>query len=130
MIKAFGIAIATTLVIVLIVLGIWVNVTPSGRVAWNNWFHAVQKADDNTQYENRKTVEDTCRAMIASYDGDKSIIAMYDGNADSTMQSLADAARIRAARTVATYNNYVLKNSYVWSGNVPEDIRMVLEPIK
>ena len=30
-----------------------------------------QKIDDATNYETRKTVEDSCRAMIASYEADK-----------------------------------------------------------
>lgn len=31
--------------------------------------------------------------------------------------------------TAANYNNYILKNSYVWSGNIPEDILSELKPI-
>lgn len=37
-------------------------------------------------------------------------------------RSWADQAKMRANRTAANYNNYILKNSYVWSGNIPEDI--------
>lgn len=33
---------------------------------------------------------------------------------------------MRANRTAATYNEYILKNSYVWKGNVPDDIRAQL----
>ena len=42
---------------------IYFGATPSGRTVWNNWFHAVQKADDDTNYATRKKVEDTCRAI-------------------------------------------------------------------
>lgn len=37
---------------------------------------------------------------------------------------------MRANRTAANYNNYILKNSYVWSNNIPEDILSELEIIK
>ena len=30
---------------------------------------------------------------------------------------------MRANRTAASYNEYYLKNSFVWSGAVPSDIR-------
>lgn len=30
---------------------------------------------------------------------------------------------MRANRTAANYNEYILKNSYVWQGNIPTDIR-------
>jgi hypothetical protein len=32
----------------------------------------------------------------------------------------------RANKTAASYNEYVLKNSFVWNGNVPADIRTSL----
>ena len=37
---------------------------------------------------------------------------------------------MRANKTAATYNEYVLKNSYVWEGNVPSDIRKQLDYIE
>jgi len=33
---------------------------------------------------------------------------------------------MRANKTAASYNEYVLKNSFVWNGNVPADIRTSL----
>ena len=36
-----------------------------------------QKIDDATNYETRKTVEDSCRAMIASYEADKLTYEQY-----------------------------------------------------
>ena len=33
---------------------------------------------------------------------------------------------LRANRTAATYNTYILENSFVWADNVPEDIDMKL----
>ena len=46
--------------VVLALVLIFFVATPSGRTIWNNWWHDVEKADDNTSYENRKMVQDTC----------------------------------------------------------------------
>ena len=81
-----------------------------------------QKIDDATNYETRKTVEDSCRAMIASYEADKLTYEQYKDSESDEQRSWADQAKMRANRTAANYNNYILKNSYVLSGNIPEDI--------
>ena len=81
-----------------------------------------QKIDDATNYETRKTVEDSCRARIASYEADKLAYEQYKDSENDEQRSWADQAKMRANRTAANYNNYILKNSYVWSGNIPEDI--------
>ena len=81
-----------------------------------------QKIDDATNYETRKTVEDSCRAMIAPYEADKLTYEQYKDSESDEQRSWADQAKMRANRTAANYNNYILKNSYVWSGNIPEDI--------
>lgn len=100
---------------------------PFGVMAWNSWFGLVQQADDATNYETRKQVEDTCRSMIASYEADRLTYEQYKDSEDSEERSWAAQARMRANRTASTYNNYILENSYVWADNVPEDIDMELE---
>ena len=85
-------------------------------------FHAGQKADDETNYQTLKKVEDTCRAMIASYEADKLTYEMYIDTDDEEKQSWAEQAKMRANKTASTYNNYILENDYVWKGNVPSDI--------
>lgn len=109
-----------------IVLGI-VSCTPSGRAFLNNWDHAVQKVDDRTRYETRKQVEDTCRAAIVSYEADRLTWEQYKDSEDPEQRSWADAAKMRANKAAVTYNEYFLKNSYVFEDNVPEDIRSELE---
>lgn len=104
--------------------------TPSGRATWNNWFHDVQKTDDATNYETRKKVEDTCRSMIASYEADKLTYEQYKDSDNEEKQSWAEQAKIRANKTATTYNNYILKNNYVWQDNVPSDIYMKLPVIE
>lgn len=100
---------------------------PFGVMAWNSWFGLVQKADDATNYETLKQVEDTCRSMIASYEADRLTYEQHKNSEDDEQQSWAEQAKMRANRTASTYNNYILENSYVWSGNVPNDIDSELD---
>lgn len=115
------IVICAILAVLLIIL------TPIGRSMWNEWMHDVQTADDATNYETRKQVEDTCRAMIASYEADRMTYEQYKDSSITEQLSWAEQAKMRANRTASTYNNYILENSYVWAGNVPEDIDSELE---
>lgn len=117
------------LVALLLLAILFFAVTPIGRTIWNNWWHDVEKADDNTSYENRKMVEDTCRAMIASYKTDVDTYNMYKDSDNEEKLSWAEQARMRANKTANSYNEYVLKNSYVWNGNVPIDIANYLPTI-
>lgn len=121
--------IVTTIIIILVLFLIFCAVTPSGRVLWNNWFHDVKKADDATNYETKKHVEDTCRAMISSYESDRLTYEQYKDSESEEQRSWADQAKMRANKTATTYNNYILENSYVWSDNIPSDIRHELEYI-
>lgn len=125
--------VVSTLIAVVLIFSIGMTVffryTPTGVTLWNNWFHDVNKADDNTSYENRKKVEETCRSMIASYNADKLVYEQYRGANSEEKLSWAEQAKMRANKTAATYNEYIIKNSYVWKDNVPDDIYMELEVI-
>jgi hypothetical protein len=111
------------LVVLIIGLPIFFGATPMGKAMWNNWFHEVQKVDDATNYETLKKVEDTCRAMISSYNADKLTYEQYKDSDNEEKQEWAEQAKMRANKTASTYNNYILENEYVWKGNVPSDIR-------
>lgn len=123
-------AISILLIIVLIGIPIFFGATPTGKAMWNNWFHAVQKADDSTNYATKKKVEDTCRSMIASYESDKLTYEQYKDSDNEEKQSWAEQAKMRANKTASTYNNYILENSYVWEDNVPSDISIKLQYIE
>lgn len=112
----------TLLLVALVGSSIFFSATPTGKAMWNSWFFAVQKADDKTNYETRKEVEDACRAMIASYTSDKLTYEQYKDSDSEEKQSWAEQARMRANKTAASYNEYVLKNSFVWEDNIPADI--------
>lgn len=111
------------LAVLLVAVMIFFTATPSGRAIWNNWWHDVSKVDANTNYHNRKMVEDTCRSMMASYQTDVAMYQMYRDSDNAEERSWAQQARIRAIKTANTYNEYMLKNSYIWAGNIPLDIK-------
>lgn len=122
--------IVTIILIVVVGSSVFFGATPTGKAIWNNWFHAVQKVDDDTNYKTKKKVEDTCRAMIASYNADKLTYEQYRDSDSEEKQGWAEQAKMRANKTASTYNNYILKNEYIWKGNVPSDIYMTLPYIE
>lgn len=114
----FGVTIIS---IILIVGIIFFGFTPGGRSIWNTYTHSMQRADEN-QYETKKKVEDTARSMIASYKSDVVTYDQYKDSDNEEKQSWAEQAKMRANRTANSYNEYILKNSYVWEDNIPSDI--------
>ncbi len=110
------------LAFIAIIVVLFFSATTIGRTVWNTYWHDVEKADDNTSYENRKKVEDTARAYISSYNADVDIYNTYCNNENENMKSYAESARIRAIQTANSYNDYLQKNSYVWADNMPDDL--------
>lgn len=98
--------------------------------AWNTFTFKLRKVDDATNYNAIKKVEDTCRAMIASYTSDKLTWEQYKDDDSPERQSWSDQARMRANKTAANYNEYVMKNSFIWEGNIPSDIYKELRYLK
>lgn len=116
-----GTIIVTIISVILIGAIIFFGFTPGGRSVWNNYTHSLEKADEN-QYEIKKQVEDTARSMIASYKSDVATYEQYKESDNEEKQSWAEQAKMRANRTANSYNEYILKNSYVWEDNIPSDI--------
>ena len=114
----------------ILLFGAGYAISPSVRELINGVKHDVQKADDHTNYETIKKVEDTCRAMISSYEADKLTYEQYKDSTNKEKTEWAEQAKMRANKTAASYNNYILKNNYVWSDNVPKDIYTKLEYVK
>jgi len=108
-------------------LFIMIFLTADGRTALHRWDFGLKKADDSSKYETRKTVEDSCRAMIASYTSDKLIYEQYKDSENEEKQSWAEQAKMRANKTAANYNEYILKNTFIWEGNIPDDIKNKLD---
>jgi len=106
-----------------------VGFTPGGRAKWNTYWNKMQKVDDATLYRTRKQVEDNCRAMMASYNADLQTYKQFK-DATGEERSWGQQAKMRANRTAASYNEFVLKNSYVWADNIPLDIKITLPNIE
>lgn len=94
--------------------------------AVNEWAHEIRKVDDATSYRTRKQVEDQCRTLIVSYTSDWLTWEQYKDSESAEQRSWAEAARTRANKSALTYNEYFLKNSYVFAGNIPADICEIL----
>ncbi len=110
------------LIIAVALLAGCVSCSLTNHAFWNSVDYAHQKVDDVTNYDTLKKVEDTCRSMIASYESDRLTYEQYKDSDNEEKQSWAEQAKMRANKTASSYNNYILENSYVWSGNVPDDI--------
>lgn len=116
-----GTIIVAIISVILIGAIIFFGFTPGGRSVLNSYTHSLEKADEN-QYETKKQVEDTARSMIASYKSDVATYEQYKDSDNEEKQSWAEQAKMRANRTANSYNEYILKNSYVWEDNIPSDI--------
>ena len=116
-----GTIIVAIISVILIGAIIFFGFTPGGRSVWNSYTHSLEKADEN-QYETKKQVEDTARSMIASYKSDVATYEQYKDSDNEEKQSWAEQAKMRANRTANSYNEYILKHSYVWEDNIPSDI--------
>ena len=123
-------------IIILIIGSIVCLIIGSTGLRWfDTWFtnkttYIDKKIDDATNYDTIKKVEDTCRSIISSYKTDKATYQQYKNSDNSEKQSWAEQAKMRANKTANTYNEYILKNSFVWKGNVPDDIEQKLQIIE
>lgn len=104
--------------------------TPAGVVLVNSYNGNMQRADDLTNYKTKKEVEDSCRAMMVSYQNDRLIWEQYKDSEKPEEVTWANSAKMRANKAAVTYNEYFLKNRYVFKNNIPEDLREELEILK
>ena len=124
---------ATVLVAIvacILLVGIGYSFAPGVREAINKNQTAVQIVDDQTRYETLKKVEDTCRAMISSYESDVLTWKQYKDSESEDERTWAAQAKMRANKTASSYNNYILQNNFVWKDNIPKDIRSTLDVIE
>lgn len=115
-----------------IVLGIVLAflATPAGVILINSHAGIMKRADDLTNYRTKKEVEDSCRALMVSYQNDRLIYEQFKDSEKPEEVTWANSAKMRANKSAVTYNEYYLKNRFVFSGNIPEDLKEELEIIK
>lgn len=104
--------------------------TPAGVVLVNSYNSNMQRADDLTNYKTKKEVEDSCRALMVSYQNDRLIWEQYKDSKKPEEITWANSAKMRANKAAVTYNEYFLKNRYVFKNNIPEDLGEELEILK
>lgn len=104
--------------------------TPAGVVLLNSYSSNMQRADDVTNYKTKKEVEDSCRALMVSYQNDRLIWEQYKDSEKPEEVTWANSAKMRANKAAVTYNEYFLKNRYVFRDNIPEDLKEELEILK
>ena len=108
---------------------------PSVRWAVNEYVFMMERVDEETDYGNRKQVEDTARSMISNYEfavGEYETYKVFCETAqyDKDRCQRALDSKTSANKTASTYNNYLLKNKFLFKGNMPADIYYALETIK
>ena len=123
------IGVGVAVLAIVIIFGIWFGATPAGRRAWNNHWFGVQEAEVQTDWETLRSVEDTARAMIASYNADVLMWEQFRDSEDQQERNWANGARMRANRTASTYNEFITQNRFVWRDAVPPDIFMTLPTV-
>lgn len=120
----------SAIVISILLIAIGYNFAPGIRETVNKNQTEVQMVDDQTRYETLKKVEDTCRAMISSYESDVLTWNQYKDSESESERTWAAQAKMRANKTASSYNNYILQNNFVQKDNIPEDIRTTLDIIE
>ena len=121
--------IVLALVVIIAIIGFYF-VRPMLTGFFNTQDAKVVEVNNKTSYKVKKQVEDTARSMIASYESDKLAYEEYKDSEDEEEKSWAKSYKIRANKTAVSYNEYILKNKYVWADNIPADIKFELEIIK
>jgi len=119
------IGITAAILAALVLFAIWANVSPTGRAVWNTWRYGVQKADNDTRFENRKAVEDTCRAQMVIYNAKKAVWEQYKDSDDPQERGWANDAKTMANSAAAVYNDQLTRNAYT-KEMLPPDLPLSL----
>lgn len=122
--KWFGIIVLVTVIL----LFVFFRFTPQGQEIWNQ-YRKSGKTDEITD-EQRKEVEDTCRAMISSWETDAEQYRRYKDSDTAEYKELAEQSRINANITATTYNEYLLLNGYVFGDKLPDGVYAVIDVIE
>ena len=117
--------IATILVIAFLV--------PGTRTIINEYVFGIKRIDEQINYNNRKSVEDTARSTIVNYNTYKNEYETYKKYCDipyekNKCQRSLDS-KLLANQAVQQYNEFIQKNRFIFKDNLPPDIPYSLEKI-
>ena len=108
--------------LVLVLLVVSFLTKPWSVFIHNKYEGLIKEVDSATNWNTLHEVEDSCRAMMSNYQADALTYQQYCNSEVVEHRSWAEQARMRANRTAAQYNEYILKNNYVWKYGIPDDI--------
>ena len=116
--------------IVLIIIGIALFCHSPARVKLvNDYDKVMTETDLETNYHIALQTETTLRAYLASYESDRIIYITNKEYTDKESQELSRAAKTRANRTAATYNQ-LLQHSILEHIKVPDELMEELSYIE
>ena len=104
-------------------------VDPKGIETKNEIEKDMINAEMESDYPTYLQAEKDLRSFLASYESDKITYLSNKDNADNTSQQLAKAAKTRANRTAATYNQ-LLKQTLYQKVELPDELKNELEYIE
>lgn len=110
------------ILLVLVLMVVSFLTKPWSVFVHNKYEGLIKEVDSATNWETLHEVEDSCRAMMSNYQADVLTYQQYCNSETTEHRSWAEQARMRANRTAAQYNEYILKNNYVWKYGIPNDI--------
>lgn len=116
--------------IVLTIIGIALFYHSPARVKLvNDYDKVMTETDLETNYHIAIQTETTLRAYLASYESDRIIYITNKEYTDKESQELSRAAKTRANRTAATYNQ-LLQHSILEHIKVPDELMEELSYIE
>ena len=107
---------------------------PVTRRLFNEYIFTVKQVDENTNYTNRKQVEDTARSTIVNYNMYRTEYETYKEFCNiveekNKCQRALDS-KLLANKSVQQYNEFIQKNRFIFKDNLPSDIPYSLEKIE
>lgn len=106
---------------------------PGSRAVINEYIFGIRMVDEQINYNNRKSVEDTARSVIVNYNTYRNEYELYKDYCNKTEEKSkcqrALDSKFLANQAAEQYNEYVQKNNYIFKGNLPRDTPAYLEKI-
>ena len=120
-------------IITFVVLLVIAFLIPGSRAVINEYIFGIRRVDEQINYNNRKSVEDTARSVIVNYNTYRDEYELYKNYCEkpedkSKCQRALDS-KFLANQAAEQYNEYLQKNNYIFKWNLPQDTPVYLEKI-
>ena len=111
---------------VVLAIPLYFHFVPNGITTWSKW---TAKSANQDMAETKTEVEKNCRTWIADYETQTLMYEQYRESSNADQQVLASAAKQKANEIADKYNDYFLRNKYVWDKNIPSDIWLSMDTL-